>query len=299
MTMIQAGSIQLAYEEAGSGEAGTVILIRGQGTQMIHWPASFYDAFADHGFRTIRFDNRDTGLSEKFDHIGDQELEAIRKQDAAGKKFDPPYTLEDMALDVIHLMDSLAIEKAHVVGISMGGGITQILAAKYPPRFFSMTSIMSAGDGVDPKVIDFIWSRRLSREAYIQEWVDYIRMFGSPKYAEGDEYSREVAAAAYDRCYSPNGANRQIMAILAAKGMDFHSHVKTISIPALVVHGENDGLIPPDRGREIAELIPNAKFKLVPGMGHDTPPKLGKPLADIVLDHIQDALTVNRMKNTT
>lgn len=287
MPIIQAGDIQLFYEESGSGDAGTVILIRGQGTQMIHWPASFYDTFADQGFRTIRFDNRDMGLSEKFDHFGDQELEAMRKQVAAGEDFEPPYTLEDMALDVIHLMDALDIEKAHIIGISMGGIITQILATKYPSRLLSMTSTMCGSGSVDPQVIDLIWSQRLSKEAYIQEWVDYIRTFGSPKYAAGDDHSRTTAAAAFDRCYSPDGANRQILAILAAKDMGLQSLVKTISIPALVVHGENDGLVPPEKGRETADLIPNAKFKLVPGMGHDTPPKLGKPLADIVLEHIQ------------
>jgi pimeloyl-ACP methyl ester carboxylesterase len=287
MPIIQAGDIQLFYEESGSGDAGTVILIRGQGTQMIHWPASFYDTFADQGFRTIRFDNRDMGLSEKFDHFGDQELEAMRKQVAAGEDFEPPYTLEDMALDVIHLMDALDIEKAHIIGISMGGIITQILATKYPSRLLSMTSTMCGSGSVDPQVIDLIWSQRLSKEAYIQEWVDYIRTFGSPKYAAGDDHSRTTAAAAFDRCYSPDGANRQILAILAAKDMGLQSLVKTISIPALVVHGENDGLVPPEKGRETADLIPNAKFKLVPGMGHDTPPKLGKPMADIVLEHIQ------------
>ena len=171
MAMIQAGDIQLAYEESGSGEAGTVILIRGQGTQMIHWPETFYNAFADHGFRTIRFDNRDTGLSQKFDHFGDQELEAIRKQVAAGEDFEPPYTLEDMVLDVVNLMDARGIEKAHIVGISMGGIITQVLAAKHPTRVLSMASIMSASGGVDPQIIDLLWSQRLSREAFIEEWV--------------------------------------------------------------------------------------------------------------------------------
>ena len=278
MAMIHVGDIQIAYEESGSGDAGTVILIRGQGTQMIHWPDTFYNAFADQGFRTIRFDNRDTGLSEKFDHIGEQALEAIRKQVAAGQSFEPPYTLEDMVLDVVHLMDALDIEKAHIVGISMGGFITQVLAAKYPARVLSMTSIMSASGGVDPQIIDLLWSQRLSKDAYIKEWVDYIRMFGSPKYAEGDDHSREIAATAYDRCYSPDGANRQILAILAAKEMDLKSLVKTITVPALVVHGENDGLIPPERGRETADLIPNATFKLVPGMGHDTPPQTGQAL---------------------
>lgn len=287
MPIIQAGNIKLAYDESGSGKAGTVILIRGQGTQMIHWPNSFYDAFADQGLRTVRFDNRDTGLSEKFDHVGDRELEDMRKQVAAGEDFISPYTLDDMVLDVIHLMDALNIEKAHIVGISMGGMITQILAAKYSSRLCSMTSIMSGSGSVDPQVIDLIWSQRLSRKAYIQEWVDYIRAFGSPKYAAGDDHSRTTAAAAFDRCYSPDGANRQILAILSAKDMDLQSLVKTISIPALVVHGENDGLIPPEKGRETADLIPHAKFEMVQGMGHDTPPKLGKPLADIVLEHIQ------------
>jgi pimeloyl-ACP methyl ester carboxylesterase len=292
MAIIQAGDIQLAYEESGSGEAGAVILIRGQGTQMIHWPASFYNAFADQGFRTIRFDNRDTGLSQKFDLFGDQELEAIRKKVAAGEDFTPPYSLEDMVLDVVHLMDALEIEKAHVVGISMGGGIAQGLAAKYPARVLTMASIMSSSGNVDPQIIDLLWSQRLSREAFIEEWVDYIRLFGSPKYAEGDDHSRSQAAAAYDRCYSPDGANRQILAILAAKQTLLRSLVKTISIPALVVHGENDGLIPPDRGKQTADLIPDAKFVLVPGMGHDTPPKLGKPLADIVLEHIRSHASV-------
>jgi len=287
MPIIQAGEIKLAYEESGSGEAGTVILIRGQGTQMIHWPASFYDAFAEQGFRTIRFDNRDTGLSQKFDHLGDRELEVIRKQVAAGEDFEPPYTLEDMALDVIHLMDSLDILKAHIIGISMGGSITQIVAAKHPDRILSMASVMSASGGFNPQIIDLLWSKRLSRNAYIQEWVDYIRAFGSPKYAEGDDHSRATAAAAYDRCYSPDGANRQILAILAAKDMDLQSLAKTISVPALVVHGEDDGLVPPARGKETAKLIPNARFELVEGMGHDTPPKLGKPMADIFIDHIR------------
>jgi pimeloyl-ACP methyl ester carboxylesterase len=287
MPVIQAGNIQIAYEESGSGEAGNVILIRGQGTQMIHWPETFYKAFADQGFRTIRFDNRDTGLSQKFDHIGDQELEAIRKQVAAGEDFEPPYTLDDMALDVINLMEALDILKAHIIGISMGGTIAQLAAAKHPDRILSMASVMSASGVVNTQIIDLLWSKQLSREAYIQEWVDYIRAFGSPKYAEGVDHSRATAAAAYDRCYCPDGANRQILAILAAKNTDLLSLVKTISVPALVLHGEADGLVPPDRGKETAKLIPNARFELVEGMGHDTPPKLGKPMADIFIDHIR------------
>jgi pimeloyl-ACP methyl ester carboxylesterase len=136
--------IDIAYETSGSGEAGVVILIRGQGSQLIHWPESFYEAFSTRGFRTIRFDNRDTGLSGKIDHIAGQDLEALKRRIVAGEEIEPPYTLDDMALDVIALMDRLHIDSAHIAGISMGGFIAQLLAAKYPSRVLSMTSMSTS-----------------------------------------------------------------------------------------------------------------------------------------------------------
>ena len=285
MGIIQTGRVDIAYETSGSGKAGVVILIRGQGSQLIHWPESFYEAFSTRGFRTIRFDNRDTGLSGKFDHIAGQELEALKRRIAAGKEIDPPYTLDDMALDVIALMDGLDIDSAHIAGISMGGFIAQLLAAKYPSRVLSMTSIMSGSRPLDATFIDGLWSVRRSREVFIQEWVEYVRQFGSNKYFEGDDYSRRIAAAAFDRCYSPDGANRQLLAIFSRKKT--WDWVRTISVPTLVVHGAGDLLIPPAKGKETANLIPGARFQLVDGMGHDIPPGLGKPLAEIVLAHIR------------
>ena len=167
MAIIQAGRTEIAYETSGSGEAGTVILIRGQGSQLIHWPESFYEVFSSQGFRTIRFDNRDTGLSEKFDRIAGQELEALKRRIATGEEIEPPYTMDDMALDVIALMDGLYIDSAHIAGIFMGGFIAQLLAAKYPSRVLSMTSIMSASGPVDATLIDALWSVRRSREVVI------------------------------------------------------------------------------------------------------------------------------------
>jgi pimeloyl-ACP methyl ester carboxylesterase len=277
--------IDIAYETSGSGEAGVVILIRGQGSQLIHWPKSFYEAFSTRGFRTIRFDNRDTDLSGKFDHIAGRELEALKQRIAAGEEIDPPYTLDDMALDVIALMDGLDINSAHIAGISMGGFIAQLLAAKYPSRMLSMTTIMSGSEPLDATLIDALWSVRRSREVFVQEWVDYVRQFGSKKYFEGDDYSRRIAAAAFDRCYSPDGANRQLLAIFSRKTT--WDWVRTISVPTLVVHGAGDLLIPPAKGKETANLIPGARFQLIDGMGHDIPPGLGKPLAEIVLSHIR------------
>ncbi len=289
MGIIRASRTEIAYKTSGSGEAGVVILIRGQGTQLIHWPESFYEEFSTRGFWTIRFDNRDTGLSGKFDHIAGRELEALKHRIAAGEEFDPPYTMDDMALDVVALMDGLDIDKAHIVGISMGGFIAQLLAAKYPSRVLSMTSIMSSSGLVDSTLIDTLWSARRSREAFIQEWVEYIRQFGSKKYFEGDDHSRRIAEAVFDRCYSPDGANRQLLAIFSRKNT--RDRVRTISVPTLVVHGAGDLLIPPARGKETAELIPGATFQLIDGMGHDIPPRLGKPLAEIVLAHIRSITT--------
>ncbi|CAB1076807.1 Beta-ketoadipate enol-lactone hydrolase (EC [Olavius algarvensis Delta 1 endosymbiont] len=290
MEILQTGRIEIAYEASGSGDAGVVILIRGQGTQLIHWPASFYDAFSNRGFLTIRFDNRDTGLSTKFDSIAGRELEALKKRLTAGEDIDPPYTMDDMALDVVALMDKLDIETAHIAGISMGGFITQLLAVQYPERVISMTSIMSGSGPVDPALIDSLWSVPSTREAYIQEWVEYIRQFGSKQYFESDEYERRVAAAAFDRCYSPDGANRQLLAIFSRTNPK--EAVKSITVPSLVVHGSDDSLISPSRGRETASLVPGATFQLVDGMGHDIPPRLGEPLAEIVLRHILS--TANR-----
>jgi pimeloyl-ACP methyl ester carboxylesterase len=193
--------------------------------------------------------------------------------------------MDDMVLDVVALMDGLDLDKAHIVGISMGGFISQLLAAKYPQRVRSMTSIMSASGEIDPTLIDTLWLQRRSREQVIEEWVEYIRSFGSKKYFEGDDYSRRMAAAAFDRCYSPDGANRQVLAIFSMKNRA--EIVKTIAVPTLVVHGTDDLLIPPAKGRETADLIRGSKFHLVDGMGHDIPPKLGKSLAEIVLAHIE------------
>jgi pimeloyl-ACP methyl ester carboxylesterase len=285
MAIIQTGGIDIAYESSGSGEADVVILIRGQGSQLIHWPESFYETFSTRGFRTIRFDNRDTGLSRKFDHIPGQELEALKRRIVAGEEIDPPYTLDDMALDVIALMDGLDIESAHIAGISMGGFIAQLLAAKYPSRVLSMTSIMSGSEPVDATLIDALWSVRRSLDVFIQEWVDYVRQFGSKKYFEGDDYFRRIAAAAFDRCYSPDGANRQLLAIFSRKAA--WDWVRTIAVPTLVVHGAGDLLIPPAKGKRTADLIPGARFQLIDGMGYDISPGLGKPLAEIVLAHIQ------------
>ena len=284
---IDTGEMKIAYEETGPIDGTAVILIRGQGTQLIHWPEEFYNAFASAGYRTVRFDNRDAGLSSKFDQMAGQELADMWDRAASGKDFQSPYTLDDMAADVIRLMDALDIEKAHIVGISMGGVIAQLIAARYAQRALSLTSVMSGSRKIDPTLIADLWAVPKPREEVIEEWVEYVRTFGSPGYAAGDDYARRQGAAAYDRCYAPEGANRQILAICMAANVA--DSIKSISLPTLVVHGADDLLVPPEYGQLTAELIPGATFKLVEGMGHDIPPALGQPLSAIILEHIRSA----------
>lgn len=285
MSIIDTGDIKLAYEETGPVDGTAVILIRGQGTQLIHWPEEFYNAFASAGYRTVRFDNRDTGLSSKFDQMAGQELADMWDRAASGKDFRSPYTLEDMAADVISLMDALNIDRAHMVGISMGGVIAQLTAARYGKRVLSLTSVMSASRNIDPKLIADLWAVPKSRKEAMEEWVDYMHTYGSKAFLADDEYYRQQATTAYDRCYAPDGANRQILAICATT--DVSELIKSISVPTLVVHGADDLLLPPELGQQTVELIPGARFKLVDGMGHDTPPALGQPLSSIIIDHIR------------
>jgi pimeloyl-ACP methyl ester carboxylesterase len=287
MGIIDTGQIKIAYAESGPSDGNAVILIRGQGTQMVHWPEEFYEPFAAAGYRTVRFDNRDTGLSSKFDRLCGQELVHMWEQATAGKDFHPPYTLDDMVNDVVGLLDALDIDKAHVVGISMGGVIAQLITARHGNRVRPLTSVMSASRSIDPALIADLWTTPKPREEAIEEWVDYMHTFGSKAMLADDEYCRQQAAAAFDRCYAPDGANRQILAICAASNVS--ELVRSIAAPTLVVHGAGDLLVPPEAGQETAQLIPDAKFELIEGMGHDIPPALGQPLSTIIIDHIRAA----------
>ncbi len=285
MGIINTGKIDIAYEESGPAEGKAVILIRGQGTQLIHWPEEFYEPFAEAGYRAVRFDNRDTGLSSKFDSLSGEALIQMWERASSGRAFQPPYVLEDMVNDVIGLMDALHIDRAHIVGISMGGVIAQLIAAHHSDRVRSLTSVMSASRSIDPALIADLWTAPKSRDEAIQEWVDYMHTYGSKTMLADDEYYRQQAATAYDRCYSPDGGNRQILAICATTNAA--ELARTITVPTLVVHGAGDLLVPPEAGRGTAQLIPDAKFELIEGMGHDIPPALGNTLFAIIIDHIR------------
>ncbi|MBW1993108.1 MAG: alpha/beta fold hydrolase [Deltaproteobacteria bacterium] len=291
MTAINANRITIEYEESGHSSNPAIILIRGLGTQLIDWPKEFIEGLVKRDFRVIYHDNRDVGLSTKFEDAGIPDVEAAMIKVAAGETVEPVYTIDDMALDVIGLMDALSISKAHVLGISMGGAIAQKLAAKHADRVRSLISIMSGSGNPDlprgkPEAIEALLSSPQDphdRDSIIAHGTKLLGILGSPGYPESEETRRQIYTARYERCYYPPGIARQKMAILADGSRV--ELLKTITVPTLVIHGLDDPLVPVEAGRETAALIPNAELEIIEGMGHNIPGPLVPRLVKLIADH--------------
>jgi pimeloyl-ACP methyl ester carboxylesterase len=291
MPIVAANGIDIAYDEFGDPKAPVILLIMGLGTQMIAWPVPFCEALAQHGFRVVRFDNRDVGLSTKFDKAAPVDVMASFAQAMAGKAVDAPYRLDDMAADAIGLMDVLGIQRAHMVGASMGGMIAQVIAAKYPSRTRSLVSIMSSSGDPNlppgkPEAIAALLAPRPSaddREKLIEHGMKVYRVIGSPGFPTPDAELYAKIAQAAERSYYPVGVGRQLVAVLASGSrVDL---LKTITAPTLVVHGADDPLVPVEAGKDTAKHVPGAALKIVPGMGHDLAPGLVPILVEAIADH--------------
>lgn len=277
---ITANGIELEFTEAGPEDGPALVLVRGLGSQMIHWPDELVRGFADRGYRTVSFDNRDVGLSARCPAPGViADADTIIAGTRAGKMPRPAYTLQDMAADVTGLMDGLGIGRAHIFGISMGGGITQILAADHAERLLSATIVMSAAS-FSAERIEAVLVRPLDRDAFIRAAVVMDRDWGSPGYPMTEEAVRARAALAWQRGWQAEAVNRQALAAVAAG--DRRAALQRIALPCLVIHGADDALIPPEAGREIAALIPDAECEIVSGMGHVITPLLAPLIVERV-----------------
>lgn len=283
------GGIELEYEVLGPDSGPPMLLIMGFTAQLISWPDGFCQQLVDHGFRVIRFDNRDCGLSTKFDGV---EVDLARVLEAAlGGQPDQlpavPYTLSDMAADAVGLLDHLGLDSAHVVGASMGGMIAQHLAIEHPDRVRSLTSIMSMtgepeyGSPMPEASQVLLAPPPHDRDEYVASSVKYS-VWQSKRYFDPDEV-RAQAARAYDRAFYPQGANRQLAAIYASGSRA--DGLARLEVPTLVIHGRDDTLIPPTGGQRTAELIPRATLLLVADMGHDLPAPLWPLLTGAIAAH--------------
>ena len=279
-------TIEIEYETFGDPKNPALILMEGHGAQMVKWDTEYCKMFAAKNLFVIRFDNRDCGLSTKFDGV-DVDLGAVLKAALLEETIPPvPYTLSDMASDVVGLLDFLKIDRAHIFGVSLGGMIAQVLTIEHPTRVRSLISVMSMSGEPEfgqsqPDAINALLSETPSdRAGYIEHSVVY-QVYHSKKY-RSDEFSKTSAARDFDRMYYPQGSTRQLAAVYASGRRT--EQLRAIETPTLVIHGKDDTLISPSGGERTAELIPNAKLVLVDDMGHDMPKPLWGYLVELISD---------------
>ena len=261
----------------------------GLGMQLVAWPESFCEGLAARGFRVVRFDNRDVGLSTRMPSAGSLATTAMMARALLGLPVRPPYTLDDMARDTVGLMDALGIGKAHVVGASMGGMIAQIVAIEHPERVKSLTSIMSTtGDRALPgpkgKVLRALLRPRPRDKAMaVRRYMEMFRLIGGSGYPPTEAELRARVERAVRRSYRPDGFARQLIAIQTAPSRV--PMLRRVRAPTLVLHGSDDPLVPLAGGEDTAANIPGARLRIVPGMGHFLPEALVPLLVDEIAGH--------------
>ena len=274
---ISANGIALEIEDHGSPAGEPLVLIMGLGMQLIAWHEDFVQSLVSRGFRVIRFDNRDIGLSQNFDHLGLPNLPMEALKLAMRLPVHSPYSLADMANDTAGLLDVMGIRSAHICGASMGGMVAQQLAARHPQRVKSLTLMMTTSGarrlpGPSLRVRAAMLSRPddpQSVDSVIDYYVKLYKLIGSPGYPATDEYLTRRLGMSVRRSYRPRGSARQLTAI-AADG-DRSPLLARIKAPTQVLHGTDDPLVPVAAGRDLAEQIAGARLDLIEGMGHDLP----------------------------
>jgi len=275
MSKVTANGIQIEYETFGNPSGRPLLLIIGLGGQLIFWDEALCRDLAGRGHYVIRFDNRDAGLSTKFDKAGVPNIVEIFGKMMRGQKIGAPYTLDDMADDAAGLLDALGIQRAHICGMSMGGMIAQTMAIRHPSRLRSLISIYSTTGNPElpqakPEVMGLLIAPPpKEREAFSKHMVGLFKAISGPGFPVDEEWTGKILGRSYERCFYPQGMMRQLVAILA------HGNRKpaltSVRVPTLVIHGTEDPLVPVEGGKDTAQAIPGAQLMLIEGMGHDLP----------------------------
>ena len=275
--------VELCYQTFGDPEAEPLLLVMGLGGPMTWWDPALCRMLAQNGFYVIRYDNRDTGRSSRGTG---RVSRGMLVQAFLGRRVKAPYSLADLAQDGFGLMDHLGLESAHVVGVSMGGMIAQTMAIREPSRVRSLVSMMSTTGRktvgwLDPRLLPMMLGKRGSTlEEYIEASVQGAAAIGSPAYLEDDESARARARETWDRGLNPAGVMRHMIAVLTQPN---RAHaLRSLTIPATVIHGMEDRMVHVSGGRATAQAIPGAQLLLVPGMGHDLPPALFETFVEAI-----------------
>jgi len=289
MPRAKLNELEIEYDVHGSPDAEPLLMVHGLGVQLTNWAKSFIDALVSKGFFVIVYDNRDVGLSSKFDSWGPADIPEAFRQARAKETVTAPYTLSDMADDGIALLGSMGIQKAHVLGLSNGGAIAQLMAIRHPEQVASMVS-MSATSGrrglPRPTEAAQAWLNKPNnplgtREGAMDEAVETAALIGSPGAAENEEAIRARAAQEFDRSFYPDGSSRHLLASLAS-GDSRVAQLPGISCPTLVVHGSLDPLVPVAQGKDVNDSIPDAEMLVVENMAHDVPDRAVPEIADAI-----------------
>ena len=293
MPNVTANGIQIEYDTFGDSSSSALLLVAGNGAQIYFWDAEFCQLLVKKDFFVIRFDNRDAGLSTKFDEAGIPDFPAAIKAAMEGKPVESAYSLDDMADDAVGLLDALGIEKAHICGASMGGMIAQVISYRHPKHVLSLTSIMSTTGNPDlpqgkPDALAAVLAPApAERQAYVEHMINVWRKIWSPGFPFEEKRARTFIEKSYDRSYYPQGAVRQNIALLA--NGDRRRSLSTIAVPTLVIHGADDPLIPVEGGKDTARVIPGAKLFIISGMGHDMPKGVWAEIVDAISKHAVQA----------
>jgi pimeloyl-ACP methyl ester carboxylesterase len=275
MPQARVNGVKIEYDTFGRGADRPLLLVMGLGAQMIQWDEAFCRQLVDAGHFVIRFDNRDVGLSEYFDSAGIPDTAETMRKMLSGEKPDVPYTADDMAADAFGVLDALDLASAHICGASMGGMIVQTMAINAPRRVRSLTSIMATTGNralppAKPEAIAALMSPPArTRDEAIERSLATARVIGSPGYSATEEEIRARAARAFDRAFHPEGVARQ-MAAIASHGSR-KEKLQKLELPALVIHGRDDPLVPVEGGIDTHEALNGSELLVIDGMGHDLP----------------------------
>lgn len=271
MPQASSNGIEIEYEALGDPGGQPLLLVAGLGAQLLWWQDDFCDLLVGRGYRVVRFDNRDCGLSTAFDEVPEPDLWAI----LGGDRSSAPYRIENMAADAAGLLESLGLESAHVVGASLGGMVAQALAIHHPWRVRSLCSIQSTtgdpavGQPTQEAAESLLRPAPANRAEAIEQSVAGSRAISSPGFSFDEGGVRARATASYDRSYRPAGLVRQLAAVFASP--DRTAELRLLDVPTLVLHGDADPLVTPSGGEATAAAVPGAELLVVPGMGHDLP----------------------------
>ncbi len=290
--LAQANGIEICYQSFGDPHAPPLLLIMGLGMQMIAWEDDFCSALAGRGYRVIRFDNRDVGLSTHLGGAGLPDVAAAFMAAMQGRSVSGPYLLRDMAADAIGLMDALAIGTAHVVGASMGGAIAQTMAIEHPERLRTLTSIMSTTGAPDlpPPTAEALAvlfkPAALDQAGYLAGYLQTWQVLRGPGFAQDVARDLERAGQTFARGLDPAGVARQLVAVLASGSRREALHA--VAVPTLVIHGRADPLVPLACGLDTAQAVPGAELLVIDGMGHALPIELWPQIIDAIASHAAD-----------